>query len=74
MANKIGELVGLVRRIGDRTNAKDDNWEQEARKLGASDDFLDACRQVRSCVDSGLSNETLTAAIDRATNILLYFL
>ena len=74
MANKIGELVSLVRRIGDPANAQDDKWEQDARKLGASDDFIEACRQVRSNVESGMSNEMLTSAIDRATNILLYFL
>ena len=74
MANKIAELVRLVRRVGDPANAHDDKWEQDARKLGASDEFIQACRQVRSCAESGLSNETLTAAIDRATNILLYFL
>ena len=74
MANKIGELVSLVRRVGDPANAQDDKWEQDARKLGASDEFIQACRQVRGCVDSGMSNDTLTAAIDRATNILLYFL
>ncbi len=74
MASKIGELVSLVRRIGDPTTAQDDNWEQDARKLGASDEFIEACRQVRSNAEAGMSNETLTAAIDRATNILLYFL
>ena len=74
MANKIGELVGLVRRIGNPANVQDDKWEQDARKLGASDEFVEACRQVRSNVEQGMSNETLTAAIDRATNILLYFL
>lgn len=74
MANKIGELVSLVRRIGDPANAQDDKWEQDARKLGASDEFIEACRQVRRCAESGVSNETVTAAVDRATNILLYFL
>jgi len=74
MANKIGELVSLVRRIGDPANDQDDKWEQDARKLGGSDEFIQACRQVRSCAEQGMSNETLTAAIDRATNILLYFL
>ncbi|MCZ8313078.1 MAG: hypothetical protein O9320_19715 [Magnetospirillum sp.] len=74
MANKIGDLVSLVRRIGDPTNAQDDKWEQDARKLGASDEFIEACRQVRRCAESGMSNETVTAAVDRATNILLYFL
>ncbi|MFN8702772.1 MAG: hypothetical protein ACK5XB_09960 [Rhodospirillales bacterium] len=74
MANKIGELVSLVRRIGDPANAQDDKWEQDARKLGASDEFIEACRQVRRCAESGMSNETVTAAVDRATNILLYFL
>jgi hypothetical protein len=74
MANKIGDLVSLVRRIGDPANAQDDKWEQDARKLGASDEFIEACRQVRRCAESGVSNETVTAAVDRATNILLYFL
>ncbi|MFN7193273.1 MAG: hypothetical protein ACK5U4_17710 [Rhodospirillales bacterium] len=74
MANKIGELVSLVRRIGDPANAQDDKWEQDARKLGASDEFIEACRQVRRCAESGMSTETVTAAVDRATNILLYFL
>jgi len=74
MANKIAESVRLVRRVGDPANTQDDEWEQDARKLGASDEFIHACRHVRSCAESGLSNETLTAAIDRATNILLYFL
>jgi hypothetical protein len=74
MANKIGDLVSLVRRIGDPANAQDDKWEQDARKLGASDEFIEACRQVRRCAESGMSNETVTAAVDRATNILLYFL
>lgn len=74
MANNIGELVSLVRRIGDPATESDGNWEEDARKLGASDEFIQACRQVRSNVEQGMSNETLTAAIDRATNILLYFL
>jgi hypothetical protein len=74
MANKIGDLVGLVRRVGDPANLQDDEWEQDVRKLGASDEFLEACRQVRRCAESGMSNEALTAAVDRATNILLYFL
>jgi hypothetical protein len=74
MANRTRNLLDLIGRAANERDLAIEDWADEARKNGAQDDFVAAGRQIRASIESGLSNELVTAAIDRATNLVLYFL
>jgi|GEM_PF-4552077 len=74
MADRTRDLLEMIGRAAHAPEMPIDAWAQEARERGAEEDFIAAGRQIRAHVEAGLSNESLVAAIDRATNLVLYFL